>query len=116
MIDRVSYLKDEYRQQAEELRIAEDLRKKGGGGGSEPPGGKEMESRVAEIEKSLPEIKEKLNLILMKVDSIDKHSATKADLAVTELSVIKWCIATAVAIAGLTCAITFGLTRLFIGS
>lgn len=75
-----------------------------------------MEARVAALEKSLPEIKEKLNLILVKVESIDKHSATKADLANTELSMLKWCVATAIAMTGLACAITFGLTKLFSGS
>ncbi|EZP62673.1 hypothetical protein [Pseudomonas sp. RIT357] len=113
MSDKVSYLKDEYKQQAAELHIAEDSPKKGGGGGSEPPEGSKMEARIAEIEKSLPEIKEKLNLILVKVESIDKHVATKADLANTELSILKWCVATAIAITGLACAITFGLTKLF---
>lgn len=75
-----------------------------------------MEARVAALEKSLPEIREKLNLILVKVESIDKHSATKADLANTELSMLKWCVATAIAMTGLACAITFGLTKLFNGS
>ncbi|MCJ8207701.1 hypothetical protein [Pseudomonas sp. RGM2987] len=91
----------------------------GGGdhtGGENPPGGGDMEARVAALEKSLPEIKEKLNLILVKVESIDKHSATKADLANTELSMLKWCVATAIAMTGLACAITFGLTKLFSGS
>jgi hypothetical protein len=75
-----------------------------------------MEARVAALEKSSLEIREKLSLILLKVESIDKHTATKADLANTELSMLKWCIATAVAMTGLACAITFGLTRLFGGS
>lgn len=75
-----------------------------------------MESRVAAIESAIPEIKEKLNLILVKVESIDKHTATKADLANTELSMLKWCIGTAIAMTGLACAITFGLTKLFSGS
>jgi hypothetical protein len=84
-----------------------------GGGGSEPPQGDKMEARLAEIEKSLPDIKEKLNLILVKVESIDKHNATKADLANTELNMLKWCVGTAIAMTGLACAITFGLTKLF---
>jgi len=93
--------------------------KSGGGnhtGNGSPPGGGDMEARVAALEKSLPEIKEKLNLILVKVESIDKHSATKADLANTELSILKWCIGTAIAMISLACAITFGLTKLFNGS
>jgi hypothetical protein len=34
-------------------------------------------------------------------------------LATTELNLIKWYVATAFAMTGLACAITFGLTRLF---
>lgn len=112
MNDKVSYLRDEYKQQAAELGIKDtDIRK--GGGGSEPPEGDKMEARVAELEKALPDIKEKLNLILVRVESIDKHTATKADLVNTELSIVKWCVGTAIAMTGLACAITFGLTRLF---
>lgn len=81
----------------------------GGNGG----GGTNLEARIAALESSLPEIKEKLNLILVKVESLDKHTATKADLANTELSMLKWCIATAIAMTGLACAITFGLTKIF---
>jgi hypothetical protein len=87
-----------------------------GNGSGNPPGGMTLESRVAAIESAIPEIKEKLNLILVKVESIDKHTATKADLANTELSMLKWCIGTAIAMTGLACAITFGLTKLFSGS
>ncbi|WP_122678507.1 hypothetical protein [Pseudomonas viridiflava] len=75
-----------------------------------------METRVAALEQSLPDIKEKLNLILVKVESLDKHNATKADLANTELSILKWCVATALALTGLACAITFGLTKVLVSS
>jgi hypothetical protein len=44
---------------------------------------------------------------------MDKHFASKADLATTELNLIKWYVATAFAMTGLACAITFGLTRVF---
>ncbi|KIF56206.1 hypothetical protein QS95_25310 [Pseudomonas fluorescens] len=71
-----------------------------------------MEARIAALEKSVPEIKEKLVAISGKIDSIDKHSATKADLATTELNLIKWYVGTAFAMTGLASAITFGLTRL----
>jgi hypothetical protein len=91
----------------------EKLRKLKGG---RPPGGDELEARVAALEKSLPEIKEKLGLILQKVEGLEKHNATKADLANTELSMLKWCIGTAIAMTGLACAITFGLTKLFAAS
>lgn len=114
MNDKVSYLKDEYRQQAAELGITDSEHKRGGGGGGSgrPPEDSIMEARVAELEKHLPDIKDKVTSILSKVESIEKHSATKADLANTELSILKWCIATAIAITGLACAITFGLTKL----
>mgnify|MGYP001480179092 CR=1 FL=1 len=109
MSDNVRYIHDRYRQEFEALR-------KGGGGGNEPPEDEELESRVAAIEKSLPDIKDKLGQILLKVESIDKHNATKADLANTELSMLKWCIGTAIAMTGLACGITFGLTKLLASS
>jgi len=103
----------------EKLKAERGDRDNGSGGGhtgGNPPGGNELEARVAALEATLPEIKEKLSLILVKVDSIDKHTATKADLANTELSMLKWCVGTAIAMTGLACAITFGLTKLFTGS
>ncbi|ALU63131.1 hypothetical protein ACA40_10465 [Pseudomonas syringae pv. lapsa] len=75
-----------------------------------------MEARVANLEKALPEIKERLGLILTKVESLDKHNATKADLVNTELSMLKWCIGTGIGMTGLACAITFGLTKLLSGT
>lgn len=89
-----------------------DKEKSRTGGPTEPPGGVELEARVAALEKAVPEIKEKLAAISVKIESIDKHSATKADLATTELNLIKWYVATAFAMTGLASAITFGLTRL----
>jgi hypothetical protein len=80
--------------------------------GGDPPGGNSLEARLAALEKSIPDIKEKLVGISGKVESIEKHSATKADLATTELNLIKWYVATAFAMTGLASAITFGLTRL----
>lgn len=79
-----------------------------GGGG----GGSDLEARIATLEKAIPEIREKLAVISAKVESIEKHSATKADLATTELNLIKWYVGTAFAMTGLASAITFGLTRL----
>ncbi|UXL40067.1 hypothetical protein N7D90_07865 [Pseudomonas fragi] len=91
-------------------------RDNGGGpgntGGVNPPGGGELEARIAALEKAIPDIKEKLVGISGKVESIEKHSATKADLATLELNVIKWYVATAFAMTGLASAITFGLTKL----
>lgn len=81
-----------------------------------------MEKRIGLLEKGLAEMKEKLIAISSRAESIERHSATvekhfatKADLATTEVVLIKWYVATAFAMTGLACAITFGLTRLFIG-
>lgn len=70
-----------------------------------------MEKRVGLLEKAFNEMREKLIVISGKTEAIEKHSATKADLATTELNLIKWYVATAFAMTGLTCAVTFGLTR-----
>ncbi|MCD7040421.1 MULTISPECIES: hypothetical protein [Pseudomonas] len=74
-----------------------------------------MEIRLGVLEKGLAEMKEKLITVSGRADSMDKHFASKADLATTELNLIKWYVATAFAMTGLACAITFGLTRLFAG-
>ena len=71
-----------------------------------------MEKRVGLLEKGLADMKEKLFTVSSKADSFEKHFATRADLATTELNLIKWYVATAFAMTGLACAITFGLTRL----
>lgn len=72
-----------------------------------------MEIRLGLLEKGLAEMNEKLITVSSRTDSMDKHFASKADLATTELNLIKWYVATAFAMTGLACAITFGLTRLF---
>ena len=104
----VRLLQAQYAAMSSEL----DKEKSRYGGPTEPPGGVELEARVAALEKAIPDIKEKLAAISVKIESIDKHSATKADLATTELNLIKWYVATAFAMTGLASAITFGLTRL----
>jgi hypothetical protein len=83
------------------------------GGGND--GGSGMEKRLGLLEKGLAEMKEKLFAVSSRADSMEKHFATKADLATTELNLIKWYVATAFAMTGLACAITFGLTRLLNG-
>lgn len=108
MSDNIHYLEERFKN-AEKFLPHPD---KHGGGGGGSGGGEQMEKRLEAIEKSLPEIKEKLAGISGKVESIDKHSATKADLATTELNLIKWYVATAFAMTGLASAITFGLTKL----
>ncbi|WP_223840779.1 hypothetical protein [Pseudomonas extremaustralis] len=80
------------------------------GGGND--GGPGVEKRLSSLEKGLAEMKEKLFTVSNRADSMEKHFATKADLATTELNLIKWYVATAFAMTGLACAITFGLTRL----
>ncbi|WP_236530889.1 hypothetical protein [Pseudomonas syringae] len=82
----------------------------GNGGGND--GGSGTDKRLGLLEKRLAEMKEKLFAVSTKTDSIEKHFATRADLATTELNLIKWYVATAFAMTGLACAITFGLTRL----
>lgn len=72
-----------------------------------------MEKRVGLLEKGLAEMKEKLITVSSKTDSMEKYFATKEDLTTTEVNLIKWYVATAFAMTGLACAITFGLTRLF---
>ncbi|AIB37534.1 MULTISPECIES: hypothetical protein [Pseudomonas] len=72
-----------------------------------------MEIRLGLLEKGLAEMNEKLISVSNKADAMDKHFASKADLATTETNLIKWYVATACAMTGLACTITFGLTRLF---
>lgn len=78
MNDKVSYLKDEYKHQAQELDRADLSKKKGGG--SEPPGDDQLEARVAALEKSLPDIRERLARVETKLDIVEKNMATKSDL------------------------------------
>lgn len=99
-------------QRAEAIARHDKNKKERNTGNGNPPGGDDLEARVAALEKAIPEIREKLAVISGKVDSIEKHAATKADLATTELNLIKWYVGTAFAMTGLASAITFGLTRL----
>lgn len=48
--------------------------------GNPPGGGGEMDARVTALEKSNIEIREKLVKIESRLDSIDSHMASKADL------------------------------------
>jgi uncharacterized protein YhaN len=61
---------------AEGGKLAEE--RTGGSGG--PPEDKGLEKRVEALEKSLPEIKERLARVETKLDSVEKSMATKADL------------------------------------
>lgn len=84
----------------------------GHNGNGNPPNGSDMEKRVEQLEKALPEIREKLVRVEAKVEGIEKHGATKADLAGLEATLIKWFVGTAFAMVGLATAIGFGLARL----
>ncbi|MBB4817099.1 hypothetical protein HNP29_000456 [Pseudomonas alcaligenes] len=53
-----------------------------GYGGGQPPGGSHLEKRVEDLEKSNREIKDILYRIELKIDSLDKNIATKADVVV----------------------------------
>lgn len=99
MNDNVRYIHDRFRDEVERLRK--------GGGGDEPPGSDKVEKRVDKLESSMQDVREKLIKIESKVESIDKHGATKADLSSMESTLIKWFIATAFALT----ATTFGIVR-----
>jgi hypothetical protein len=49
--------------------------------GGEPPGGDHLEARVGALEKAVPEIREKLVRVEMRLDAIEANMATKVDLA-----------------------------------
>ncbi|MDL2200849.1 hypothetical protein QQF45_17545 [Halopseudomonas aestusnigri] len=79
-------------------------------GGGDPPGD-DMEARVKALEVAIPDIRERLVRVETKLDSVEKHGATKADLATMESTLIKWFVGTAFAMVGLASAIAFGLAR-----
>ena len=80
--------------------------------GGDPPGGDDLERRVQELEKAIPDIRERLVRVETKLDGLEKHGATKADLAAVESTLIKWFVGTAFAMVGLATGIGFGLARL----
>ncbi|MFA0929013.1 hypothetical protein RA263_14595 [Pseudomonas syringae pv. tagetis] len=76
------------------------------GGGPPGGGGSDMESRVAALEKTTVDIREKLVRVETKLEGIEKTMATKADLADLRTviadgftSQTKWFISTAIALA-----------------
>jgi len=83
--------------------------------GSNPSGGNGMEKRIEQLEHTLPEIRDKLTRVEGKADSIEKHGATKADLAGMESTLIKWLVATAFTLTALASAMTFGIARMLNG-
>ncbi len=80
--------------------------------GGDPPGGDGLEKRIEALEKSSVDTREKLIRIESKVESVEKHGSTKADLSALESTMIKWFVGTAFAMVGLATAIGFGLARL----
>lgn len=97
----------------ESLRLERDtLKGEKGSGGGNPPGGDGLEKRIEKIESALPDIREKLIRVETKVDSIEKHGSTKADLSSMESTLIKWFVATAFAMTALASGITFGIARM----
>lgn len=76
--------------------------------GGVPPGGDDVERRIEALEKSIPDIRERLVRIETKLESIEKHGATKADIAevCTKIetmgrTMIQWAIGSAVVLAGI---------------
>jgi hypothetical protein len=78
----------------------------GNTGGHEPPGGHPMEARVIALEKASQEIREKLVRVETKLESLEKTTATKTDIADLKTAIAegftsqtKWFISTAIALA-----------------
>lgn len=99
-----------------ELRALRDdhdrLAGKDGGGGGIPPGGGQMDKRVEKLESAIPDIREKLIKAEVKLDSIEKHGATKADISGLESTLIKWFVSTAFALTALASGVAFGIARM----
>lgn len=58
--------------------------------GGEPPRGNDLEKRVEHLEKALPDIRDRLTRLEVKIDSIEKHGATKNDIAQMEIRISRW--------------------------
>lgn len=100
----------------------------GDGSGGEPPMG-DLDNRVRELEKAVPDIRERLAKIEANTVSIQQHSATKADISDTvakvsqletvisnrvsslETTLIKWFVATSIGTVGAATTITFIIAR-----
>jgi len=70
-------------------------------GGGEPPHDGGMEERVAKLEETMTQVRERLIGIETKLDGLDRNTATKADVSNMETSLIKWFVGTAIVLAGL---------------
>lgn len=121
MSDNIHYLESRFRDTEQFLHSNKTY-----GGGSGPGGGDGMEKRIEALEKAVPEIRERLARVETKLDSIERHMVTKADLleetsglnqAIAnfrtdiqslETRLLKWFVGTAAALS----AVAFGVARL----
>lgn len=69
-------------------------------GDGEPPdnGGMELIERVGHLETDMKDVRDRLTRIEVRIDAIDSHMATKADLAEAMNGMVKWIVGTAVAL------------------
>jgi hypothetical protein len=81
-------------------------------GGGEPPHDDRMEARVATLEKTMGDVRERLAGIEAKATSIETHGAKsadianlRADLSTQESRLIRWFVVTALGIGGMAFAI-----------
>lgn len=87
-------------------------------GGNEPPSGDDMEARVRALETAIPDIRERLARMETKIDGIERHGATKADIEAVGAKIeamgtriesmgrtmIQWAVGTSLVIAGVVFA------------
>ena len=74
-------------------------------GGGEPPHDGDMEARVANLERTVADVRESMARMEAKIDSIDRYGATKDDVSRLESTLIKWMVGTVIAVGGLAFAI-----------
>lgn len=85
----------------------DELRRRSHNGGNGNPPGGGMEKRLEKLEAGFQEIITRLTRVESKIESIEKHGATKADIEAVNARIesmgrttIQWTIATAVVLAG----------------
>ncbi len=69
-----------------------------GGAGGGDNGGMELTERVGRLETDMQDVRVRLTKIESRLESIDTHMATKADLAEAMNNMVKWIVGTAVAL------------------
>ncbi|GGJ06312.1 hypothetical protein [Halopseudomonas pertucinogena] len=95
-----------------------DRKANSGHTGGQPPGGDDLEKRVQELEKAIPEIRERLARVETKLDGIGGVMATKSDIADLKVDVYKavneqtWKF---IAVAGVLAGIAFTAARFIPG-